>query len=39
VLQVASGAHTKSEDLDEDLGEDLGYGDLKFMPWQIGAVM
>ncbi len=31
VLQVASGAHTKSED--------LGYGDLEFVPWQIGAVM
>ena len=39
VWQVASGAHTKSEDLDEDLGEDLGYGDLEFVPWQIGAVM
>jgi altronate hydrolase len=31
VLRVASGAHTKSED--------LGYGDLEFVPWQIGAVM
>lgn len=31
ILQVASGAHTKSED--------LGYGDLEFVPWQIGAVM
>src|SRR5450631_2176636 len=31
VLQVASGTHTKSED--------LGYGDLEFVPWQIGAVM
>ena len=31
VLKVASGAHTKSED--------LGYGDLEFVPWQIGAVM
>jgi len=31
VLTVASGAHTKSED--------LGYGDLEFVPWQIGAVM
>ena len=31
VLAVASGAHTKSED--------LGYGDLEFVPWQIGAVM
>jgi altronate hydrolase len=31
VLRVASGEHTKSED--------LGYGDLEFVPWQIGAVM
>jgi altronate hydrolase len=31
VLAVASGSHTKSED--------LGYGDLEFVPWQIGAVM
>jgi len=31
VLEVASGEHTKSED--------LGYGDLEFVPWQIGAVM
>jgi altronate hydrolase len=31
VLTVASGEHTKSED--------LGYGDLEFVPWQIGAVM
>jgi altronate hydrolase len=31
VLRVASGARTKSED--------LGYGDLEFVPWQIGAVM
>ena len=31
VLKVASGARTKSED--------LGYGDLEFVPWQIGAVM
>ena len=31
VLAVASGAHSKSED--------LGYGDLEFVPWQIGAVM
>ena len=31
VLAVASGEHTKSED--------LGYGDLEFVPWQIGAVM
>ena len=31
VLRVASGQHTKSED--------LGYGDLEFVPWQIGATM
>ena len=31
VLAVASGEHSKSED--------LGYGDLEFVPWQIGAVM
>ena len=31
VLAVASGLHTKSED--------LGYGDAEFVPWQIGAVM
>jgi len=31
VLAVASGARTKSEE--------LGYGDLEFVPWQIGAVM
>jgi altronate hydrolase len=31
VLAVASGAHTKSED--------LGYGDNEFVPWQVGAVM
>ena len=31
VLATASGARTKSED--------LGYGDLEFVPWQIGAVM
>ena len=31
ILRVASGTHTKSED--------LGYGDLEFVPWQIGAVM
>ena len=31
VLAVASGEHTKSED--------LGYGDAEFVPWQIGAVM
>jgi len=31
VLRVASGEHTKSED--------LGYGDLEFVPWQVGAVM
>ncbi len=31
VLRVASGEHTKSEN--------LGYGDSEFVPWQIGAVM
>jgi len=31
VLKVASGTRTKSEG--------LGYGDLEFVPWQIGAVM
>ena len=31
VLAVASGEHTKSEE--------LGYGDAEFVPWQIGAVM
>ncbi|MEN3378487.1 MAG: altronate hydrolase, partial [Hyphomicrobiales bacterium] len=31
VLETASGASTKSED--------LGYGDAEFVPWQIGAVM
>jgi altronate hydrolase len=31
VLAVASGERTKSEQ--------LGYGDLEFVPWQIGAVM
>jgi arabinonate dehydratase len=31
VLATASGEHTKSED--------LGYGDLEFVPWQLGAVM
>lgn len=31
VSAVASGEHTKSED--------LGYGELEFVPWQIGAVM
>ena len=31
MLQVASGTHTKSEE--------LGYGELEFVPWQIGAVM
>jgi altronate hydrolase len=31
LLSVASGEHTKSED--------LGYGDLEFVPWQIGATM
>ncbi len=31
IVAVASGEHTKSED--------LGYGDLEFVPWQIGATM
>lgn len=31
VLKVASGEHSKSED--------LGYGDNEFVPWQVGAVM
>jgi altronate hydrolase len=31
ILAVASGAHTKSED--------LGYGQNEFVPWQIGATM
>jgi len=31
VLATASGARTKSED--------LGYGDLEFVPWQIGATL
>lgn len=31
VLAVASGKKTKSEE--------LGYGDLEFVPWQVGAVM
>ncbi|MFZ2103092.1 MAG: altronate dehydratase family protein [Oricola sp.] len=31
IIDVASGAHTKSEM--------LGYGDNEFVPWQIGAVM
>jgi altronate hydrolase len=31
VLAVASGERSKSED--------LGYGELEFVPWQIGAVM
>ncbi len=31
VVAVASGEHTKSEQ--------LGYGDLEFVPWQIGATM
>ena len=31
LLKVASGEPTKSED--------LGYGDLEFVPWQVGAVM
>jgi altronate hydrolase len=31
LLRVASGEHTKSEE--------LGYGDLEFVPWQVGATM
>lgn len=31
LLQVASGEHSKSEE--------LGYGDAEFVPWQIGATM
>jgi altronate hydrolase len=31
LLRVASGEHTKSED--------LGYGDNEFVPWQVGATM
>jgi altronate hydrolase len=31
ILRVASGEHTKSEE--------LGYGDSEFVPWQIGATM
>jgi altronate hydrolase len=31
LLRTASGEHTKSEE--------LGYGDLEFVPWQVGAVM
>jgi altronate hydrolase len=31
LLKIASGQHTKSED--------LGYGDNEFVPWQVGAVM
>ena len=31
VLAIASGERTKSEE--------LGYGELEFVPWQIGAVM
>jgi altronate hydrolase len=31
ILAVASGRHTKSED--------LGFGDEEFTPWQLGAVM
>ena len=31
VLATASGRHTKSEA--------LGYGEVEFVPWQIGAVM
>ena len=31
LIRVASGAHTKSEE--------LGFGGAEFVPWQIGAVM
>ncbi len=31
IIQVASGEHTKSEE--------LGFGGVEFVPWQIGAVM
>jgi altronate hydrolase len=31
LLKIASGQHTKSED--------LGYGDNEFVPWQVGATM
>jgi altronate hydrolase len=31
MLKVASGEHTRSED--------LGYGDNEFVPWQVGAIM
>jgi altronate hydrolase len=31
MLDVASGKKTKSEE--------LGYGDMEFVPWHIGAVM
>ncbi|MGD9915265.1 MAG: UxaA family hydrolase [Rhizobiaceae bacterium] len=31
IIAVASGKHTKSEE--------LGYGDNEFVPWQVGAVM
>jgi altronate hydrolase len=31
MLQVASGSKSKSEE--------LGYGDMEFVPWHIGAVM
>jgi altronate hydrolase len=31
VVAVASGERTKSES--------FGYGDLEFVPWQVGAVM
>ena len=31
MLSVASGEHSKSED--------LGYGDNEYVPWQVGAVM
>ncbi|HEY0033831.1 MAG TPA: altronate dehydratase family protein [Devosia sp.] len=31
LIEIASGKHTKSED--------LGYGDNEFVPWQVGATM
>jgi altronate hydrolase len=31
MLKIASGTHSKSED--------LGYGDNEYVPWQVGAVM
>ncbi len=31
MLKVASGQHTKSED--------LGYGDNEYVPWHVGAMM